>query len=146
MRIRDTLRSSLPAVTVLAAVAAVYTAVAFCRGPATGNSPTARPILYIPQATREVECPAPLERQVVPFVIENRGTRRLLVNQHGCSSCGSNQEEQTVIIRPGSSGTLLVSIEPNPSGERLVSRVNFDCNDPLCPRFQLTVIGRVANN
>lgn len=145
MNLTKTFRCSLSTAAILA-VGMVCFVLMRKDAPIPGQTAEARPILYIPQATREVECLAPFERHVVPFVVENRGTRRLLVNRLGCSYCGPDSEKQTLMIGPNSTGTLLLTVQPTPSAERYTSKVEFECNDPLTPRFCLTVTGREESN
>lgn len=78
------------------------------------------------------------------FTLRNLGTRRLVVNEEVCRPCGSTGAPRTVIVKPGDSANITVSVDTNGVSGRLRHLRHYTTNDPDNPRFEILVSATVV--
>ena len=83
----------------------------------------------------------PSETREVAFLIENKGLRRLVLNEIRCG-CGSPVRE-AIVVPPGKSEEVPVSLEIGMESGEVERKVSFATNDTAQPRIDLTVVGHV---
>ena len=80
-------------------------------------------------------------RRVV-FPITNLGSHRLVINEIDSDCRCRNRIRRTILIPPGGSEDVMVSITSGDTVGPIEASSSFACNDPTRPRFHLTVRAR----
>lgn len=77
------------------------------------------------------------------FHVRNAGTRRLVLNEEICGSCEEDPAEQTILIPPGASQELTVTLETAGLAGRILQDRRFTTNDPHTPQFTLSLLAEI---
>jgi len=78
--------------------------------------------------------------------VENRGTRRLVINQIN-TDCGCGEPiAESILILPGETGQLWVHFETQSATGLIRRAVQYTTNDPCCPRFELLITASVDSS
>lgn len=73
----------------------------------------------------------------IPFVLRNRGTRRLVINElDPVCNCG-NRTRRTLTIPPGGSAQVTVTLDTRHASGAIEAIGVFTCNDLSASSFQL---------
>ncbi|MFY7874975.1 MAG: DUF1573 domain-containing protein [Pirellula sp.] len=99
------------------------------------------PKVYVANNKVDLGVVHPFETREVAFSVENKGLRRLILNEIGCG-CGS-PIRPAIVILPGKSEIVPVLLEISADLEKIEKKVSFATNDTLVPRIDLTVLAQV---
>jgi hypothetical protein len=78
------------------------------------------------------------------FLIENRGTRRLVLNELGCG-CGETVRD-AILIPPRQSEEVTIGLDTQFAWGEIEKKVQFSTNDVAQPQIELTVRAQVVVN
>ena len=115
------------------------TALSYRPAPMPHGEPVAN--LWVADDTIDLGSLLPDELREVPFSIENKGLRRLVLNEID-RECGCGMGLQSMIlIPPGSTSEVVVSVNTRFQTGAITTSTIFTTNDPIQPRICLTVKG-----
>ncbi|MCH7729706.1 MAG: DUF1573 domain-containing protein [Planctomycetes bacterium] len=80
---------------------------------------------------------------IVVFPIQNRGTRRLVVNEMDIDNCCGDRVLRTFLVSPGETAHVVVTFDPSGKSGPVATVANFTTNDPTQPRFSLTMKAQI---
>jgi hypothetical protein len=105
-----------------------------------------RPVISLRQTSHEIGQTA--ERRVwnCLFPIMNAGSRRLILNELDLSCGCGEQVRQTIIIPPGETQVLTVTLDTRQASGDTEAIARYLTNDPSLPRFDLTVRATVGDD
>ncbi len=86
----------------------------------------------------------PSEVRDVAFLIENRGLRRLVLNEVRCG-CGESVREP-LLVPPGRTEEIRIGLETGVVSRTIEKTVSFATNDAAHPRIDLTVVAQVMGD
>jgi Protein of unknown function (DUF1573) len=101
-----------------------------------------RPVMHISDCTVNLGEISPSEFRDVSFLIENKGTRRLVLNHFTCG-CGE-PKRYPILVQAGKTNNVTVHFEANQEFGPMEQTVSFTTNDEAKPRVDLTVIAMVT--
>lgn len=101
-----------------------------------------RALMHISDCTVDLGELSPSELRDVSFLIENKGTRRLILNHVGCG-CGE-PKRYPILVQAGKTNNVMVHFEANQEFGPMERIVSFTTNDEAKPRVDLTVIAMVT--
>lgn len=81
---------------------------------------------------------------VARFPVHNGGSRRLVVRPESGACCGAASAEGPLIIPPGGAAVLEEGLTVAGRRGRVSRRAAYTTNDPISPRFTVTVEARVG--
>lgn len=128
------------ALTLVGLVAAV-TAVQV-RSQASSVQP-AKATLLIPERCIDLGVLLAGEQREVAFTVTNQGNRRLVINEITPDCNCKNPVRRTTLIPPGETENLVVSIDGWSGSGSIGKKLLFSSNDPVEPRFELTVRAQI---
>lgn len=83
------------------------------------------------------------ETREVAFPIENKGLRRLILNEIGCG-CGT-PARPTIVVPPGQTRDIPVSLDLMMHLGAFEKKVTFSTNDTTYPCIELKVVAKVID-
>ncbi len=101
------------------------------------------PVALLPSSDRDVGTITQGAVLRIAFPIANAGTRRLIVTEAAATCCGRPANDGQIVLAPGESTNLNVSIETIRWCGQLDHAVRYLTNDPRLPQFTLKVTGDV---
>ena len=125
------------AITVMLIVGAVY-------WPHPIPVTASRPLVHIRNCKVDLGQISQNANRDVSFAIENKGTRRLVLNEVGCG-CGE-PSRNTIVIQSGKAENVSVHVESQQELGDIERTLSFATNDESQPRIDLTVIAQVTED
>jgi hypothetical protein len=115
-----------------------------------GSAPQdARPAISLERTSQQMDITSERPVWEFAFPIKNTGSRRLILNELDLSCGCGEQIRQTIIISPGETEELTVTLDTRATMGRPEVIARYLTNDPSLPQFDLTVratVGGVLGN